>query len=118
MSGKPGASPWDEDFAALDRLFALVDATPDAGLASLFGAIAAELAARFARQEKAMTEARAPFLLAHIELQQHLMNEIDRMRTEIAGAEPQAVRQLVGTLSPLLVRQYAATAQALRRRNE
>jgi hemerythrin len=103
----------NEDRAALERLFGRVEETPDAGLAQLFEAIAAELSAHFAREEKAMTEARAPVLLAHIELHQQASKEIERMRAEIGSAGAEAARQLIGALLPLMAPQQLATADAM-----
>lgn len=108
-----GVSIIDDDHAALGRLFGSVAATPDAELAGLFERIAAELAAHFTREEQAMTEARAPILLMHIELRQQLMIEIARMRRAIADDGPEVGRQLLGTLLPLLIAQHIATADAV-----
>jgi hemerythrin len=103
----------DEDRAALERLFGRAEETPDAGLLQLFETIAAEMAAHFAREEKAMMDARAPVLLALIELHQQASREIERMRAEIGNASPEAARQLIGALLPLVIRQQLATADAV-----
>lgn len=110
MLAKLGVLLMDEDHAALERMFGDVDTTPDADLPQLFEAVAAELAAHFAREEKAMTQARVPILLAHIELHQQILIEVARMRRAIAAESPEAARQLLGAFLPALIEQHVATA--------
>jgi hypothetical protein len=68
-------------------MFADVATTPDEGLMDLFDAIARELSEHFAREEAAMTEARVPVLLPHLELHAHLLREVDKMRGTIASGD-------------------------------
>ena len=103
----------DRDHAALELMFAEVANTPDEGLLDLFDAIARELSEHFAREEAAMTEARVPVLLPHLELHAQLLREIDRMRGEIASRDVEDARQLVGTMLPQLVAHHVATADAV-----
>ena len=68
--------------------------TPDEGLLELFNAIARELSEHFAREEVAMTEARVPVLLPHLELHAQLLREVDKMRGVIASRDADGARQL------------------------
>ncbi len=103
----------DRDHAAIERMFAKVATTPDEGLPSLFEAVARELVEHFAREEAAMTEARVPVLLRHLELHAQLLREVEKMRDEIASRGVEGVRQLLGAMLPQLVANHIATADTV-----
>ena len=105
-----GVPLMDRDHAAIERMFAEVETTPDEGLPGLFEAIARELAEHFAREEAAMTEAQVPILLSHLELHAQLLREVERMREEIASHGAEGARQLLGAMLPQLVANHVATA--------
>ncbi len=104
-----GVPLMDRDHAAIERMFAEVETTPDEGLPGLFEAIARELAEHFAREEAAMTEAQVPILLSHLELHAQLLREVERMREEIASHGAEGARQLLGAMLPQLVANHVAT---------
>jgi len=108
-----GVPLMDRDHAALERMFADVVNTSDDGLPDLFDKIARELSEHFAREEAAMTEARVPVLLPHLELHAQLLREVDRMRRDIASRDAEGARQLIGTLLPQLIANHVATADAV-----
>ena len=103
----------DRDHAAIERMFAAVAETPDEGLPELFDAIAHEIADHFAREEAAMTEARVPILLCHLELHAQLMREVERMRDEIASRNADGARELMGDILPRLIASHVATADTV-----
>ena len=108
-----GVPLMDRDHAAIERMFADVADTPDEGLPELFEAIAREIADHFAREEAAMTEARVPILLCHLELHAQLMREVEKMRDEIASRNADGARELIGAMLPQLVANHVATADTV-----
>ncbi len=108
-----GVPLMDRDHAAIERMFAGVATTPDERLPDLFEAIARELAEHFAREEAAMTEARVPILLCHLELHAKLLREVERMRDEIASRGGDGARELLGAMLPQLVANHVATADTV-----
>ena len=102
----------DRDHAALERMFADVKATPDEGLPALFAAIARELSEHFAREEAAMTEARVPLLLPHLELHAQILREVEKMRDELASRGAEGARELMGAILPQLIDDHIATADS------
>lgn len=122
MRERLGVSLMDDDHAALERLIGSAEDSPEAELAPLFEAIAAELAAHFSREEKAMMEARAPILFAHMGLHRQLLQEVERMPAELCGLNAEAARHLIGATLALMIEQHvgsadAVTAMFLRRRD-
>ena len=105
-----GVPLMDRDHAAIERMFAEVEATPDEGLPGLFETIARELSAHFSREEAAMTEAKVPILLCHLELHAQLLREVEKMRQEIASRGAAGARQLLGSMLPQLIANHVATA--------
>jgi hemerythrin-like metal-binding protein len=108
-----GVPLMDRDHAALDGLFARVAQTPDAGLLYCFDSIALALGEHFAREEAAMTEARVPILLCHLELHAQLLREVEKMREALATCDAGAARALIGTILPDLVANHIATADTV-----
>jgi hemerythrin-like metal-binding protein len=103
----------DRDHAAIDKLFADAAHAPDDALMGLFDAIAQQLRDHFQREEKAMTEARVPALLTHLELHARVLREVERIRGEIVSSKPEAVREMIGSFLPQLVADHNATADAV-----
>ena len=108
-----GVPLMDRDHAAIERMFAAVADTPDESLPELFEAIAHEIVDHFAREEAAMTEARVPILLCHLELHAQLLREVERMRDEIASRGAEGARELLGAMLPQLVANHVATADTV-----
>jgi len=86
----------DEDHASLEKLFAKVPTTQDAGLSDLFDAIAAEISEHFAREEAVMEQAQVPILHCHKLQHAALLAEVAAMRPRLVQAEPGMKRHQIG----------------------
>ena len=91
-----GVPLMDRDHAAIERMFDAIAVTPNEGLPELFEAVAREIVDHFAREEAAMTEARVPALLSHLELHAQLIREVEKMRNEITSRNAEGARELMG----------------------
>ena len=112
MTSILGVPLMDRDHAALERMFEDAARTADEGLPEFFEAIARELADHFAREEAAMTEARVPGLLPHLELHAQLLREVEKMREAIASGDA-AAREILEAILPQLIEHHVATADTV-----
>ena len=109
MHERLGVPLMDREHAAIERLFADVESLPDEALPDLFDKAARELRGHCAREEAMMAKARAPRLLLHMDLHARLLAEVEQMRKDIETAPPATVRELVGTVLPLMISNHVAT---------
>ena len=113
MAPTLGVPLMDRDHATLERMLAEVGEKPDSELLKCFDAVAQEIEDHFAREEKAMTEARVPVLLCHLELHAQLLREVERIRDEIVARGAASARVLVETVLPELIANHVATADTV-----
>jgi hemerythrin-like metal-binding protein len=108
-----GVPLMDRDHAAIERMFDEARQTPDANVLAHFDALSEVIADHFAREERAMTEARVPVLLCHLELHAQLLREVELIRAEIVARGAAAARNLVDSVLPELVANHVATADTV-----
>ncbi len=108
-----GVPLMDRDHAEIERMFVEAREAPDAEVLARFDALSELIADHFAREEKAMTEARVPILLCHLELHAQLLREVEMIRAEIVARGPAAARDLVDTVLPERVANHVATADTV-----
>ena len=82
-----GVPLMDRDHAAIEHMLVEAKEKPDSELLKYFDAISQELRDHFAREEKAMTEARVPVLLCHLELHAQILSEVATLRREIVSRD-------------------------------
>ena len=87
MAVKLGVAWMDLGHAAFEQLLAGVHATANAELASFFETVVKEIEAHFAREEKALMDAGIQTLLAHIELHQQILTEVERTNGKTAARD-------------------------------
>ena len=78
-----------------------------------FDAIMQDPRDHFAREERAMTEARVPVLLCHLELHAQIVSEVAALRREIVSRDPVSGRDLIDAVLPELIANHIATADAV-----
>lgn len=108
-----GVPLMDRDHTALERMFVEARAKPDSELLSFFNAISQEIHDHFAREERAMTEARVPVLLCHLELHAHILREVELIRGEIVSRGAASARDLVDAVLPHMIANHVATADTV-----
>jgi hemerythrin-like metal-binding protein len=103
----------DRDHAAIERMLVEARRKPDSDLLDCFDAISREIRDHFAREETAMTEARVPVLLCHLELHAQILREVEMIRGEIVSKGPASARELVDAVLPQLIANHIATADTV-----
>ena len=113
MTAILGVPLMDRDHAAIDEMFIKARQTPDLELLTHLDALSDLIRDHFAREEKAMTEARVPVLLCHLELHAQLLRELERMRGELVARGAASARDLVDAVLPELIANHVATADTV-----
>ncbi len=108
-----GVPLMDRDHAAIERMLAESKEKPDLELLTFFDAIAQEVRDHFGREEKAMTEARVPVLLCHLELHAQILGEVATLRREIVSRGAASARDLIDAVLPSLIANHVATADTV-----
>ena len=108
-----GVPLMDRDHAAIERMLVEAKEKPDSELLDYFDAIAQEIRDHFAREEKAMTEARVPVLLCHLELHAQILGEIATLRREIVSRGAASARDFIDAVLPELIANHVATADTV-----
>ena len=108
-----GVPLMDRDHAAIEHMFAQAKEKPDSELLDYFDAIAEEIRDHFAREEKAMTEARVPVLLCHLELHAQILGEVATLRREIVFRGAASARDFIDVVLPELIASHVATADTV-----
>ena len=108
-----GVPLMDGDHATLERMLVEAGEKPDSDLLSAFDAIAREIRDHFAREERAMTEARVPVLMCHLELHARILRDVEMMRAEIVAHGPARARDLIEAVLPQLIADHVASADAV-----
>jgi len=101
-----GVELMDHDHLRIERMLESAAQAPDAELPRLHQAIAAELAAHFAREETLMRERRVPGLFCHISQHSVVLAELKRHGEAVDGA---ALRRSLAVAVPQLILSHIAT---------
>jgi hemerythrin-like metal-binding protein len=91
-----GVRVMDEDHYALEQMFARTPYCADDELGAHLDAIAAALAAHFAREEAEMERVGVPMLPCHRGQHATLLAEVEKLRERFARAAPAMRRHLIG----------------------
>jgi hemerythrin-like metal-binding protein len=108
-----GVPLMDCDHAAIEHMLVEAKEKPYSELLDHFDAIAQELRDHFAREERAMTEARVPVLLCHLELHAQILSEVGALRREIVARDAASARELIDAVLPSLIANHVATADTV-----